>query len=194
MRILTATLLSASLIGLMACKPGDQKEAMNAAKDTAAAAQAKAEAMGETAKAQAEQAAAAVVKPNSTSAVEAERWLAANGARPDVITLPSGLQYSVNTASPKPGNSPAPGQMVKVHYEGKLIDGTVFDSSYERGEPAEFPSDRLIKGWVEALGMMSPGDEWTLYIPPNLGYGPRGTRGIPGNAVLIFRMELLENL
>lgn len=184
MKILTAALLSASLTGLMACSGANDSKAVDAAKDTANAAQAKAADTMNEAKAM----------TKSTSAVEAERWLAVNAARPDVVSLPSGLQYTVNTASKTPGNSPAPGQMVKVHYEGKLIDGTVFDSSYERGEPARFPSDRLIKGWVQALGMMSPGDEWTLYLPPELAYGERGTRGIPGNSVLIFRMELIENL
>jgi len=185
MRLLTAGLISASLIALAACGKADTENAVDAAK-------AKAEAMADSAK-DAAKAQAQAMTP-SVSAVEADRWMQANGARPDVVTLPSGLQYTVNTASKTPGNSPAPGQMVKVHYEGKLIDGTVFDSSYERGEPAKFPSDRLIKGWVEALGMMSPGDEWTLYVPPNLAYGERGRPGIPPNAVLIFRMELLENL
>jgi len=192
MRIFTAALLGASLMGLTACGKADTNKAVDAAK-------AEAEAMANKAKDKAADTMNDVKEKAkemtpSTSAIEAERWLKANGARPDVITLPSGLQYSVNTASQNPGNSPAPGQMVKVHYEGKLIDGTVFDSSYERGEPARFPSDRLIKGWVEALGMMSPGDEWTLYVPPNLAYGERGRPGIPPNAVLIFRMELLENL
>ena len=195
MRLLTAALLSASLMGLAACSKADPSEAIDAAKDAAGAAAAKAESMADGAADQAKQAAVdAREAAFKKSAIEADRWLAANGGRPDVVTLPSGLQYTVNKASDNPGNSPAPGQMVKVHYEGKLIDGTVFDSSYERGAPASFPSDRLIKGWVEALGMMSPGDEWTLYVPPNLAYGPRGTRGIPGNAVLIFRMELLEHL
>ena len=192
MRLLTAGLISASLIALAACGKADTENAVDAAK-------AKAEAMADSAKDKATETmdaakAQAQAMTPSVSAVEADRWMQANGARPDVVTLPSGLQYTVNTASKTPGNSPAPGQMVKVHYEGKLIDGTVFDSSYERGEPAKFPSDRLIKGWVEALGMMSPGDEWTLYVPPNLAYGERGRPGIPPNAVLIFRMELLENL
>lgn len=185
MKILTAALVSASLIGLMACKSGETAEAPGEAVKRAAI---------EAEKAAQDTAAAVQARPKATSAVEAERWMAANGARPDVVTLPSGLQYTVNKASANPGNSPAPGQMVKVHYEGKLIDGSVFDSSYERGRPAEFPSDRLIAGWVEALGLMSPGDEWTLYVPPQLAYGQRPPPGIPANAVLIFRMELLENL
>jgi len=176
MKIFTAGLIGASLIGLAACGKADTQNAVDAAK-------AKAEAMSNDAKdiaAESMDAAKAQAKAMtpSNSAIEAERWLKANGARPDVVTLPSGLQYTVNTASKTPGNSPAPGQMVKVHYEGKLIDGTVFDSSYERGAPAKFPSDRLIKGWVEALGIMSPGDEWTLYVPPNLAYGERGRPGI----------------
>lgn len=195
MKLLTAALVSASLLGLAACKPGDEKQAMN---NAGATAEASAEDALNTARNAGDMASEATqrLKPAaiSTSAVEAARWLKANGARPDVVTLPSGLQYTVNTASKNPGNSPAPGQVVKVHYEGKLIDGTVFDSSYERGRPAQFPSDRLIQGWVEALGMMSPGDEWTLYVPPALAYGSQGRPSIPANSVLIFRMELLENM
>lgn len=80
-----------------------------------------------------------------------------------------------------------------VHYEGRLTDGTVFDSSYERGQPATFPSDRLIPGWVEILPMMSVGDEWEIVIPSELAYGPRGAGGsIPPNSTLIFKLELLD--
>ena len=118
-----------------------------------------------------------------------------------MITTDSGLQYTINRSGDADGVSPKSGQYVKVHYEGKFVNGTVFDSSYERGEPANFPSDGLIDGWVEALSLMKPGDEWTLYITPELGYGDKerknpntGETVIPANAILLFRMELLENL
>ena len=81
---------------------------------------------------------------------------------------------------------------VEVHYEGTLIDGTVFDSSYKRGKPATFRADQVIKGWTEALKMMPEGSVWDLYIPYNLAYGERGTRGIPPFATLIFKVELLK--
>ena len=83
---------------------------------------------------------------------------------------------------------------VKVNYEGKLIDGTVFDSSYERGQPAAMPLKGLVKAWQEALQLMRPGDEWILYVPPELGYGAEGQGPIPPGAVLIFRIELIDAL
>lgn len=132
---------------------------------------------------------------------EALRWMEANKARDGVITLPSGLQYTVRETGDEGGVSPTNGQKVRVNYEGRFVDGEVFDSSYERGEPAIFPSDRLIAGWVEALSLMKPGDVWTLYIPPELGYGEAGSVNpntgevlIPPNSALIFRLELIENL
>jgi FKBP-type peptidyl-prolyl cis-trans isomerase len=82
--------------------------------------------------------------------------------------------------------------MVTVHYTGKLIDGTVFDSSRERGEPAQFPVNRVIPGWTEALKMMKPGAVWVLYLPPSLAYGDKPMRTIPANSVLIFDVELLK--
>ena len=135
------------------------------------------------------------------SAQDVSDYLKANAQRDGVITTDSGLQYTINRSGDAGGVSPKPGQLVKVHYEGKFTNGTVFDSSYERGEPAKFPSDGLIDGWVEALSLMKPGDEWTLYITPELGYGDKEIRNpntgeviIPANAILLFRMELLENL
>jgi peptidylprolyl isomerase/FKBP-type peptidyl-prolyl cis-trans isomerase FklB len=80
---------------------------------------------------------------------------------------------------------------VKVNYEGKLINGTVFDSSFQRGEPADLPLQGLIPGWVEALQLMHPGDEWMLYVPPELGYGANSPDPIPPNSVLVFRIQLL---
>lgn len=184
---------AASFLALAAC--GDKGDAASKAAEKAKAAAADtADKAMEGAEKMADKAQDIAPVALGTSAIEAQRWMAANGARPNVITLPSGLQYSINNSGAEDGVSPTAGQNVKVHYEGKLIDGTVFDSSYERGEPNVFPSDRLIAGWVEALGMMKPGDSWTLYIPPELAYGADGRPGIPPNAPLIFRMELLENM
>ncbi len=111
-----------------------------------------------------------------------------------VVKTASGLQYIVLDSGDAKGVSPKPGQMVTVHYAGRLAStNRVFDSSIERGEPAVFPSDRLIKGWVEALAMMKPGDRWFLYIPAGLGYGETGTPGgpIPPNADLVFEVQLI---
>lgn len=123
---------------------------------------------------------------------QAQTFMAQNAKAPGVVTLPSGLQYKVVRSGPADGLKPQLGDEVKVHYEGKLIDGTVFDSSYERGQPAAMPLRGLIKGWQEALQLMRPGDEWVLYVPPNLGYGAEGAGGtIPPGAALIFRIELI---
>lgn len=117
-------------------------------------------------------------------------FLARNAERDGVTTTDSGLQYEVLVAGD--GASPAPADLVTVHYTGTLIDGTVFDSSVERGQPAEFPANRLIAGWVEALQLMRVGDKWMLYIPPELAYGDRGAGPIIGaGATLIFEIELL---
>jgi FKBP-type peptidyl-prolyl cis-trans isomerase FklB len=117
-------------------------------------------------------------------------YLAENGAREGVVTLPSGLQYEVLTAAegPKPGAT----DRVTTHYRGTLIDGTVFDSSYDRGQPATFPLNGVIAGWTEALQLMSVGAKWRLFIPPGLAYGERAQGPIPGNSTLIFDVELLE--
>ena len=118
-------------------------------------------------------------------------FLADNAKAPGVVTLPSGLQYKNVKSGPADGPSPAPGDDVKVNYEGKLTDGKVFDSSFQRGEPADFTLAHLIPGWIEALQLMRPGDEWMLYVPPRLGYGDEGAGPIPPNSVLIFRIQLL---
>jgi len=106
-----------------------------------------------------------------------------------VITTTTGLQYNVITEGA--GSKPAISQKVKVHYTGRLLDGKVFDSSVERGEPVTFGVSQVIPGWTEALQLMNVGSKWILYIPPALGYGESGTQGIPGNSVLIFEVELL---
>ena len=124
------------------------------------------------------------------AAAPAADFLAANKERSGVKTTASGLQYEVLTEGE--GESPAATDTVAVHYEGKLVDGTVFDSSYQRGEPAVFPLDRVIPGWTEGLQLMKPGAKYRFTIPPELGYGPEGAGGvIPPNAVLQFDVELL---
>ena len=117
-------------------------------------------------------------------------WLDNNKKIKGVKTLPSGLQYKVI----KEGNGAVPtaDQEVEVNYEGKLIDGTVFDSSYKRNKPSSFKCNQVIKGWTEALTMMPVGSEWELYIPYDLAYGEQGNRNIPPYATLIFKVELLN--
>lgn len=121
-------------------------------------------------------------------------FLEKNAKEPGVKTLPSGLQFKVVREGPANGLRPKRGDEVKVHYEGKLADGTVFDSSYERGQPAAMPLRALIPGWVEALQLMRPGDEWILYVPPSLGYGDEAAGQIPPGSALIFRIELIDVL
>ena len=117
-------------------------------------------------------------------------YLAQNTIKADVTTLESGLQYQVLTAGS--GKSPSANDRVTVHYSGTLIDGTQFDSSYERGEPATFAVTGVIRGWTEALQLMKEGAKWQLTIPAELAYGQTGRPSIPGNAVLLFDVELLE--
>ncbi len=121
----------------------------------------------------------------------AQAFMAANAKQPGVVTLPSGLEYKIIASGPASGPHPRLSDEVKVHYEGKLVSGAIFDSSFQRGEPADFPLDGLVQGWVEALQLMRPGDEWILYVPPSLGYGGEDKGPIPANSVLIFRIQLL---
>ena len=133
------------------------------------------------------------VLPNQSAAAEA--FMAKNAKEPGVHTLPSGLQFKVVRSGPATGLRPHLQDEVKIHYEGKLLDGTVFDSSYERGAPAAMPLKNLILSWQEALQLMRPGDEWILYVPPKLGYGDEGSPPtIPPGAALIFRVELIDFL
>ena len=119
-------------------------------------------------------------------------FMAANAKAAGVITLPSGLEYKVLRSGPAAGLSPRPGDQVKVDYEGRLLDGAVFDSTASNGGPASFPVGDLIPAWNEALPLMKPGDRWVLYVPPILGYGPQGKGPIPPNSVMIFTLTLLE--
>jgi FKBP-type peptidyl-prolyl cis-trans isomerase FklB len=121
---------------------------------------------------------------------EGQAFLAENGEREEVTTTDSGLQYEVLESGD--GESPGPSHHVEVHYEGTLVDGTVFDSSLERGQPLSFRVDQVIEGWQEALQLMSVGDTWMLFIPPELGYGAQGQGPIGPNETLIFRVELLD--
>jgi peptidylprolyl isomerase/FKBP-type peptidyl-prolyl cis-trans isomerase FklB len=126
----------------------------------------------------------------------AKTFLANNAKQAGVVTLPDGLQYKIVHSGPATGAKPHINDEVKVNYEGKLIDGKVFDSSYERGQPAAMPLKHLVKAWQEALMLMRPGDEWILYVPPELGYGAEGAGNgeIPGGAALIFKIELIDFL
>jgi len=120
-----------------------------------------------------------------------EQFLTDNGARPEVTTTASGLQYEVlETGS---GARPGPRSMVVTHYHGTLADGTVFDSSVTRGEPATFGVHQVIPAWTEALQLMTVGSKWRIACPPKLAYGERGAGGVIGpNAALVFEIQLLD--
>ena len=124
------------------------------------------------------------------NATEGAEFLAANSVKEGVITTESGLQYKVLT--PGAGPKPSVDSTVEVHYAGRLLDGTEFDSSVKRGVPAQFGVTQVIAGWTEALQLMPEGAKWELYIPAGLAYGPGGTGPIGPNATLIFEVELLQ--
>ncbi|MDP4185466.1 MAG: FKBP-type peptidyl-prolyl cis-trans isomerase [Bacteroidota bacterium] len=130
-------------------------------------------------------------KENDVNLKAGQDFLAKNALDTDVVSLPSGMQYKVLTAGT--GVTPVATDTVKCHYHGTLIDGTVFDSSIRRGQPAEFPVNGVIRGWVEALQLMAIGSKWRLFIPPHLAYGEQGAGASIGpNATLIFDVELLD--
>ena len=135
---------------------------------------------------------AAAEELGKANAAAGEAFLADNGKRVEVRTTPSGLQYEVLTEGDGP--RPEANDQVEVHYTGKLIDGTVFDSSVDRGMPATFGVTQVIPGWVEALQLIKAGSKWRLFIPSNLAYGPNGAPGSPigPNATLVFDVELLK--
>jgi FKBP-type peptidyl-prolyl cis-trans isomerase len=122
----------------------------------------------------------------------AQDFLTTNGKKTGVQTTASGLQYKVEKAGDTKAAAISPQDEVSVNYRGKLLDGSEFDSSYSRGQPATFPVGGVIKGWQEALVLMKPGAKWTLYVPPDLAYGANPRPGIPGNSLLIFDVELLS--
>lgn len=122
--------------------------------------------------------------------IEANNFLEENRKKNNITTLPSGLQYEVLKEGA--GQSPVLANRVKAHYKGMLLDGKVFDSSYDRGEPIVLGVGQVIKGWQEALQLMKPGSKWKLYIHPDLGYGERATSEIPANSLLIFEIELIS--
>lgn len=131
---------------------------------------------------------------NAANLEAGKQFLEKNSKRPGVITLPSGLQYEVITEGNMGCNAQATDQ-VQCHYEGTLIDGTLFDSSIERGQPATFGVNQVIPGWVEALQLMPEGAKWKLYIPSDLGYGPQGAgEKIPPHSALVFKVELMRIL
>jgi FKBP-type peptidyl-prolyl cis-trans isomerase len=131
------------------------------------------------------------LNPNLYKNIETgEKFLAANKSKPGVKTTPSGIEYEVITEGV--GEKPGPTDTVTVNYIGTLINGTEFDNSYKRGAPATFPLNGVIRGWTEALQLMSKGSKYKLYIPHLLAYGMNDTGPIPGGSVLIFEVELLS--
>lgn len=132
-------------------------------------------------------------KLNAENIEKGKSFLEENAKRPGVVTLPSGLQYEVITEGN--GKKPSATDRVKCHYEGTLIDGTLFDCSIKRGEPAIFGVNQVIKGWVEALQLMTEGAKWKLFIPSELAYGAQQAgEMIPPHSTLIFEVELIEVL
>ncbi len=122
---------------------------------------------------------------------EGKTFLIRNKGEAGVITTPSGLQYRIIHSGPPDGLRPKLADEVKVNYEGKLLNGEVFNSSFDRGSPAVLQVREVIPGWQEALQLMRPGDEWLIYVPPALGYGDKPAGPIPPGSVLVFRLELL---
>ena len=142
-----------------------------------------------TARIQAKQAADNVAKA-AKNKEEGIAFLEANKAKPGVQVTASGLQYEI--VRPGNGAKPVAADVVSVHYKGTLLDGTVFDSSYDRGQPAEFGLGQVIPGWSEGVALMPVGSKYTFWIPAELGYGEAGTGPIPANSMLTFEVELLD--
>lgn len=181
MKPLSLSLSCALLVTMTACKTAEDKtEKAGQTKDSAPAAAATTTAPAAAATAAGASASSAVPNPDAPST---KNW----------ITTASGLQYRVLASGPAGGRSPGLSDTVSVHYRGQLTDGTVFDSSIDRGQPASFGVGQVIPGWTEALQMMKPGDQWVLYIPANIAYGNRAVGGkIPPNSDLIFQVALLQ--
>ena len=138
--------------------------------------------------------AAQAAPPPSVAAAAAQdpaAYMAGVARQPGVVVTDSGLGYKVNRVGPTSGLHPRLGDQVRVGYEGRLTDGTVFDSSASNGGPLVMTVGQLVPGWNEALQLMRPGDDWTLYVPPALGYGDQPSGPIPANSVMVFRLQLL---
>lgn len=128
---------------------------------------------------------------NDDVSKEGTAFLQANGLQDGVVTTQSGLQYKVIVEGKGP--SPSVTDIVTVHYEGTRVDGHIFDSSYQRGEPSDFPLNRVIRGWTEGVRMMKKGSQWILFVPPKLAYGATSpSDDIPANSTLIFKIELID--
>ena len=121
-------------------------------------------------------------------------FMAQNALSEGVHVLPSGVQYKVLKAGPGTSRHPTPEDVVTVNYEGSLLNGQIFDSSFQKNQPATFPLKSLIPGWIEAVQQMKEGDEWLVWVPPSLGYGANQHGPIPGNSVLLFRLQLISIL
>ena len=134
--------------------------------------------------------AACTTTPKPPTTAPGPNFLVQNAAAKRVISTPTGLQYFIVRSGPKTGRQPSDSDTVTFHYEGKLTTGETFDSSYERGEPITGPVTAFVPGFTEALKLMRPGDEWIVWIPPELGYGDRTMDSIPANSVLRFRLAL----
>jgi len=129
------------------------------------------------------------------AAAAAADFMAKNAKAPGIVTLPSGLEYKIVRSGPASGPHPAVGDEIKVDYVGSLLNGDVFDSTRTQGGPAVMQLQDLVPGWMQALPLMRPGDEWILYVPPALGYGPEGRPPvIPGSSVLVFDLQLRDVL
>ena len=137
-------------------------------------------------------AAQACAQPAPRPPQNAVAFLAQNALAEGVQVLPSGVQYKVLRSGPASGPRPTPEDFVTVNYEGSLLSGEVFDTTAKDGKPATFQLKGLIPGWIEALQLMRPGDQWIIWVPPKLGYGDTQTGPIPPNSVLAFKLELLS--
>ena len=129
---------------------------------------------------------------NAEALAAATAFMAQNAKAEGIQSLPTGVQYKVVQSGPAGGASPDRNDLVSVHYEGTLTDGTVFDSSFQRGVPAVFRLDEVVPGWGDVISHMKPGDEWIAYIPPDRGYGDVAKGDIPANSALVFRIKLLD--
>jgi len=134
----------------------------------------------------------AIALPSHAMASADATYLTQNAKKAGVVSLPA-LQYEILKSGPANGIPPKLSDDVTVHYEGKLVDGTVFDSSFAKGEPVTFPLRPLIPGWGIALRLMRPGDEWIITVPSEMAYGAAGVGPIPGHATLIFRIQLISH-